>query len=255
MRKFWITAIAAGAMATTLATAYAYAVGLDRDALWQVVRACVADYRLTGAPYPCLAVNLSDGEARGDVVLRPPLMRDLIVAPTRRSVGVEDPALQSAEAPNYFDAAWRARSWLRSEDGHEPERDEIALVANSAIVRVQDQLHIHVGCLRPSARQALVSAAPTVPVGSWVKLGPVTPHSVFWATRVEGSDLSGVAPIRLAVEALADKVANRALLTVAAVGDRVDGKDGFLILASYVNAKGAWWPVGSDDLMDRRCPR
>jgi len=255
MRKFWILAIAVCAMATTLATAYAYAIGFDRAALWQVVRACVADYQLTGAPYPCLEVNLSGGEERGDVVLRPPLMRDLIVSPTRRSVGVEDPSLLSAESPNYFDAAWRARSWLKSEDGHEPERDEIALVANSAVVRVQDQLHIHVGCLRPAARRALVSAAPTVPVGSWVRLGPVTPHSVFWATRVEGTDLTHVAPFRLAADALADKVANRALLTVVAVGDRVDDKDGFLILASYVNAKGAWWPVGSDDLMDRRCLR
>ena len=66
MRKFWILAIAVCAMATTLATAYAYAIGFDRAALWQVVRACVADYQLTGAPYPCLEVNLSGGEERGE---------------------------------------------------------------------------------------------------------------------------------------------------------------------------------------------
>ena len=253
MRKFWILAIAAGA---TMATAYAaFAFGLDRLALWQVVRACVADYQLTGAPYPCLEVNLSGGEARGDVVLRPPLMRDLIVSPTKQIVGVEDPSLQSEEAPNYFDAAWRARSYLKSQDGHEPDRDEVALVANSAVVRVQDQLHIHVGCLRPNARRMLAAAAPTVPVGTWVRLGPVIPHSVFWATRVEGEDLSGVAPFRLAAEALADKAAKPGALTLVAAGARVDDKDGFLILATYAGAKGAWWPVGSDDLMDRRCIR
>jgi hypothetical protein len=31
-----------------------FAVGLDRMALWQVVRACVADFKLTGTPLPCL---------------------------------------------------------------------------------------------------------------------------------------------------------------------------------------------------------
>jgi CDP-diacylglycerol pyrophosphatase len=253
MRKFWIPAIAAGA---TMATAYAaLAIGLDRLALWQVVRACVADFELTGTPFPCLEVNLSGGEERGDVVLRPPLLHDLIVSPTRQIAGVEDPSLQSAEAPNYFDAAWHARSYLKGEDGHEPERDEIALVANSAVVRVQDQLHIHVGCLRPYARRVLAAAAPTTPVGTWVRLGPVIPHSVFWATRLEGADLSKVAPFRLAADALADKVRDRGEMTVVVAGARVADKDGFLILASYASAKGAWWPVGAGDLMDRRCLR
>jgi hypothetical protein len=40
----------------------AFEVGLNRRALWQVVRACVVDFKLTTAPYPCLAVNLSGGE-------------------------------------------------------------------------------------------------------------------------------------------------------------------------------------------------
>jgi CDP-diacylglycerol pyrophosphatase len=44
------------------------AIGLDRLALWQVVRACVADFKLTGAPLPCLEVDLSGGEERGHVV-------------------------------------------------------------------------------------------------------------------------------------------------------------------------------------------
>ena len=71
----------------------------------------------------------------GNVVLRPPLSNDLIVAPTREIVGIEDPFLQLAGAPNYFNAAWRARSFLKGADGRTPERDEIAVVANSAIVR------------------------------------------------------------------------------------------------------------------------
>ena len=161
----WILSIVVG---LTLVTAFATSpVELDRLALWQVVRACVADFKLTGAPFPCLNVDLSAGEERGHIVLRPPLRHDLILAPTRRIVGIEDPFLQSPEAPNYFDAAWGARLFLEGADGQTPEHDAVALVVNSAVVRDQDQLHIHVGCLLPYARRELAAAAPRISMGEW----------------------------------------------------------------------------------------
>src|SRR5579871_1941315 len=104
--------VVSAAVALMVSTAFAaYAMELRRMALWQVVRACVADYKLTGAPFPCLDVNLSGGEELGSVILRPPLSDDTILAPTRRITGIEDPFLQSPQAPNYFDAAWRARAF------------------------------------------------------------------------------------------------------------------------------------------------
>ena len=81
----------------------------DRDALWGVVRACVSTHELTGGAFPCLFVDVSEGEERGFVVLRPPFgPPDTILAPTRKIDGVEDPWLMSPEAPNYFEAAWDA---------------------------------------------------------------------------------------------------------------------------------------------------
>ena len=119
----------------TVSTAFAtFAVGLDRMVLWQVVRACVADFKLTGTPFPCLEVDLSGVEERGNVVLRPPLLDDTVLAPTRKIVGIEDPFLQSPGAPNYFDAAWQARTFLKDAYGRVPEREEIALVVNSDAV-------------------------------------------------------------------------------------------------------------------------
>jgi len=252
MKRAWILLVVAGLSA---ATAFAsHAIGLDRMALWQVVRACVADFKLTGSPFPCLEVDLSGGEEGGSVVLRPPLSDDMILAPTRRIVGVEDPFLQSPGAPNYFDAGWRARSLLRGADGRPPERDAVARVVNSAVVRDQDQLHIHVGCLLPSARRALAAAAPKVPIGEWARVGAVVPHQTFWGTRIRGTDLSGVEPFRLAAEALADKASGRSDLTIAVAGVRVANDDEFLVLASYATAPGAWWPVGAGDLLDSSCP-
>jgi CDP-diacylglycerol pyrophosphatase len=248
----WILSIVVGlTLVTPVAT---FPVGLDRLALWQVVRACIADFELTDAPFPCLKVDLSAGEERGHIVLRPPLLHDLILAPTRRIVGIEDPFLQSPEAPNYFDAAWGARSFLEGADRQTPEHDAVALIVNSAVVRGQDQLHIHVGCLLPSARRALAVAAPTVPIGEWVPIGAVVPHQMFWGTRILGADLSNVEPFRLAAEALADKVRKRGILMIMVAGVRVEGDNEFLILASYAGAPGAWWPVSAHDLLGPNCP-
>jgi CDP-diacylglycerol pyrophosphatase len=251
MKSAWIlSAVAVLTAATAFAT---LAIGLDRMALWQVVRACVADFKLTGSPFPCLEVDLSGGEERGSVVLRPPLLNDMILAPTRRIVGIEDPFLQSPGAPNYFDAAWRARSFLKGADGRTPDRDAVGLVVNSAVVRGQDQLHIHVGCIHPSARDAIAAAAPNVPIGGWARVGAVVPHQTFWGTRIRGTDLSDFEPFRLAAEALADKAGGRSDLTIMVVGVRVEGDDEFLVLASYVGAPHAWWPVGADDLLAPSC--
>src|SRR3984957_16275709 len=243
--------ILAGVAVLTVSAAFAaYAMELHRMALWQVVRACVADYKLTGTPFPCLEVNLTGGEERGTVVLRPPLSEDTLLAPTRRIKGIEDPFLQSPEAPNYFDAAWRARTFLKNGDGQAPGRDAIALFVNSAIVRTQDQLPIHVGCLFPSARTTLAAAAPMVPMGEWAQIGPVVPHTMFWAYRIPGTELANVNPFQLAAEELGDKTNGPGDLTVVVVGIRVDSDDQFLILASYAKAPHAWWPVGADNLLD-----
>jgi CDP-diacylglycerol pyrophosphatase len=234
---------------TVSAAFAAYAMELHRLALWQVVRACVATYKLTGTPFPCLEVNLTGGEEGGSVVLRPPLSQDTILAPTRRIEGIEDPFLQSPEAPNYFDAAWRARRFLRDADGQAPERDEIALFVNSAVVRTQDQLHIHVGCLLPYARRTLAAAAPRVPMGEWAQIGPVVPHTMFWAYRISETELANVNPFQLAAEELGSQTRGLGDLTVVVTGARVDDDDEFLILASYVKAPHAWWPVGADNLL------
>jgi CDP-diacylglycerol pyrophosphatase len=246
-KTVWIVSVV---VALTVSAAFAaYAMELHRMALWQVVRACVTDYKLTGAPFPCLEVNLSGGEARGDVVVRPPLTDDTILSPTRRIKGVEDPFLQSPEAPNYFDAAWRARAFLKDAAGRVPERDEIALFVNSAIVRTQDQLHIHVSCLLPDARRTLAAVAPKVPMGGWAEIGPVVPHTMFWAYRIAETELANVNPFRLAAEELGGKTKSPGDLTVVVVGARVDSNDEFLILASYAKAPHAWWPVGADNLL------
>jgi CDP-diacylglycerol pyrophosphatase len=238
----------------TMVMAFAtYTIRLDRLVLWQVVRTCVADFKLTGAPFPCLEVDLSAGEERGSVVLRPPLSHEIILAPTRKIIGIEDPFLESTDAPNYFDAAWRARSFLEGTGGRALERDAVALIVNSAVVRAQDQLHIHVVCLLPSALRSLAAAAPKLPIRKWAWIGAVVPHTMFWGMRVRGTDLSDVEPFRIAAEGLADKVRVLGDLMIMVASVRVGGDDDFLILFSYAGAPGAWWPWGDNDMLDPNC--
>ncbi len=252
MKTIWIVSVVV--VLTVSAAFAAYAMELHRMVLWQVVRACVANYKLTGTPFPCLEVDLDGGKGRGSVILRPPLSDDTILSPTRQISGVEDPFLQAPEAPNYFDAAWRARTFLKDPNGRAPDRDAVALFVNAAAQRTQDQLHIHMGCLVPYARRTLAAAAPKVPMGAWAQIGAVVPHTMFWAYRIPGTDLASVNPFRLAAEEVAGKSRGPGDLAVAVAGVRVDNQDQFLILASYAKAPHAWWPVGDGNLLDSSCP-
>ena len=67
--------------------------------------------------------------------------------------------------------------------------------------------------------------------------------SSLWGTRVDGTDLADVDPVRLAIGALADKVTDLKKVIVVAV--RVAGEDGFLILTTYAGAPQSW-PVGAE---------
>lgn len=254
VRRSLVPGFITGLIACAVMAFATWAFALDRQALWQVVRACVADVKLTGAPFPCLKVDLTGGEARGYVVLRPPFgPPDTILAPTRKIAGIEDPFLQTPAAPNYFEDAWQARSFLRTSDGKPPEHDQIALGVNSGVVRTQDQLHVHIGCLEPSIRKALHAFAPELQVDEWAQVRNVIPHQPFWGLRIKATDLADIQPFRLAAEALADSFRSRADLTIVVAGVRVADDDEFVILASYAGAQGSWWPFEADELLDPWC--
>ena len=59
-------------LAAAVGTGGLLAAFVVRDALWLTVQACVVDATLTGAPFPCLLVDMAAGEARGYAVLRAP---------------------------------------------------------------------------------------------------------------------------------------------------------------------------------------
>ncbi len=203
----WIFWAVAG---LTVSTAFAtFAIGLDRMALWQVVRACVADFKLTGAPFPCLEVDLSGGEERGNVVLRP---RCRMTRSWFRREGSSGLKIRSCcrQGPRTISTP---HGCSRVPQG--PGRT----CAGSRRDRARRQLCRRPGpgpaphpprLPRPSARRALAAAAPNVPMGEWARIGAVVPHTTFWGFRIRGTDLPKVEPFRLAAEALAGKAKGQA---------------------------------------------
>ena len=81
----------------------------DSDALWNLVSGqCVVDQVADGDPAPCTTVDL----AGGWVVLKDTVgPRQYLLIPTAKVTGIESPDLVGPAAPNYFAAAWRARSF------------------------------------------------------------------------------------------------------------------------------------------------
>ena len=250
VRSFGLT-VAAVAIPLVLAALGAFGASPARQALWQTIRACVADFRLTGEPFPCLLVDLTGGEERGYVILRAPFgLSDTILAPTRKVVGVEDPWLQSPDAPNYFEAAWRARSLLSWRDSGPPRASEYALAVNSALTRSQDQLHIHMGCLVPATMHKLS----LLPIGVWAQIDGVIPRAELWGLRLGRVDLvGGVKPFRLAADGLADRVRNRRQLMIFVTGIRVLD-DELLFLASYAGVAGPpHYQVEAENILAPTC--
>jgi CDP-diacylglycerol pyrophosphatase len=241
-----------GAVAS--ATFVAIAAASERQALWQVVRACIADYRLSGSPFPCLAVDLAGGDGRGHVVLRRPLgPPDTILAPTRKIVGLEDPWLQSPAAPNYFAAALDARAFVAGADGATLKLDEAALAVNSRFSRTQDQLHIHIGCLSARARRTLEASVAALKIRAWGRVGALAPETAFWGWRTGQANLDGVEPFRLAAERLAGKSADLGRLMIAVAGTRIAGRDELVVLAADVGVATSRGLVSAEAILGLDC--
>jgi CDP-diacylglycerol pyrophosphatase len=228
--------------------------GASRGALWQVIQACLINHALTGAAFPCLEVNVSGGNERGYAILRPPLgAADLILAPTRRIVGVEDPSLEALDAPNYFEDAWNARRFLQRGLKRPLQRDDVVLAVNSRQSRTQDQLHIHIGCLSPKAMETIRLFAPALSESRWIPLGRSFHGLEFWGRLVVAENLIGVNPFRLAAEAWPEQFKDRSQLTIAVAGIRLsDRRDGFVLLASYDNPLGQF---SAEDFLDYSASR
>ena len=245
-------AVTVGAVAVSLAGAGdAHA---DPDALWRLVsQQCVVDELQFGNPEPCAAVDLTGGVQRGYAVLKDAHgARQFLLIPTARITGVESPELISPEATNYFDAAWQVRSYFEEAAGGPVPRDWVSLAVNSRLARSQEQLHIHIDCLRADVHDALTRYGNEVgPEWSEFPL-PLAGHR-YSALAVEGDKLD-VNPFRLVADRFGGH--DMELQTLVVVGsDSVGrgsggpGRQGFVILVDRADGENGDF-AGGEQLQD-----
>jgi CDP-diacylglycerol pyrophosphatase len=224
----------------------------DRMALWRIVHEkCVPDQQTNHAPAPCALVDLSGGEEGGVAILKDinGIAQHLAI-PTRRIAGVEAPDLLDPGLPNYWRAAWAARSYLNARLPHELPRDAIGLAINAASRRSQDQLHIHIDCVAPDVRDAIAGYDARL-AADWHVLPFPLKGRRYWARRLDSADLSDAAPFRLLAEGVPGAKGDMADETLVAIGATfAPASAGFILLADRADPGAGGH---GEDLLDSRC--
>jgi CDP-diacylglycerol pyrophosphatase len=230
----------------------------DPSAIWRIVHdKCVPDQQAHGKPAPCALVDLSGGEANGVAILKDINgVAQYLAMPTRRIVGIESPEILDVASPNFWRAAWAARSFLNQSLAlkerlpQDLPRDAIGLAINAASRRSQDQLHIHVDCVAPDVRAALGAYRDKLSA-DWHVLPFLLAGRRYWARRLDSTDLADAAPFRLLAEGVPGAKDDMARETLVAIGATFEpAHPGFILLADHADPGGGGH---GEDLLDAAC--
>lgn len=183
-------------LATALVTIDPASAGPDptRDVLWAALKTCILAKRFADRPFPCLAVDLGDADRPGTAILRAPgRSAHFVVMPTDTVSGVEAPVLRGPRGAAYWRAALAARHLVSDavRDGRAAE--DVGLAVNSVGGRSQDQLHIHLACVRPGVASALKRTADGLG-STWRPLPVRLQGSRFFALRLDEAGLTAFNP-------------------------------------------------------------
>jgi CDP-diacylglycerol pyrophosphatase len=225
----------------------------DRLALWRIVHEkCVPDEKENASPAPCERVDLSGGEENGVAILKDLVgVAQFLAIPTRRITGIEAPEILDPSAPNYWRAAWAAKSLIEGRLGRSVARDIVGLAINSSIARSQDQLHIHIDCVAPDTRAALADHLSELS-GDWRLLSFDLAGRKYSARRLDSADLSDVAPFRLLADGVDGASTHMAMETLVVIGATFATGPGFVLLADRADQASGDRAHG-EDLLDHSC--
>lgn len=226
----------------------------DPSALWKIVSGkCVPHEQTERDPSPCSEVDLADGAAKGFVVLKDINgIAQFLLIPTARIGGIEDPAILAPDAANYWDAAWRARYFVDERLHTSLSRDQVSLAINSSVGRTQDQLHIHIDCLRPDVHDAIAANLGRVE-GVWTAFPvPLAGHT-YRSIRINGDSLDTVDPFRVLADGDPAAQHDMGMHTLVLVGATfADHTNGFVLLDDHADL-AAGDRASGEQLQDHTC--
>jgi CDP-diacylglycerol pyrophosphatase len=226
----------------------------DPNALWNIVHGqCVPDEQQHGDPKPCAEVDLKLGVAGGFAVLKDIRgATQYLLIPTQQIGGIESAALLKPGAANYFADAWQARRLVEKAVGHAMPRDTLSLAINSELARSQNQLHIHIDCVRADVRDAL--RRERAELGRhWQPLPILLAGHRYRAMRVTGRSLAGHDPFKLLATGLPGARTDMGHHTLVVVGMQfAPHVAGFVVLDDRADlAHGDF--AGGEELQDHSC--
>jgi CDP-diacylglycerol pyrophosphatase len=200
----------------------------DPSALWNIDNGkCVPHMREAHDPSPCAIVDLDAGY----VVLKDRVgATQFLLMPTARIGGIESPEVLAPDSANYWDRAWRARLLTENRAGKTLPREALSLAINAPYGRTQDQLHIHIDCVRRDVRDALAAHGDAIGL-AWEAFPEPLVDQPWRALRVDGENLGTINPFRLLAEGDKAAAADMAKHTLVVVGMTwSNGVAGFAVL-------------------------
>jgi CDP-diacylglycerol pyrophosphatase len=233
-----------GAIALAAALLGGCAATANPDALWHIVSAsCMSAYRDSKGNGLCTQVS-----ADGYVILKDIRGKSqYLLMPATRVTGIEDPALQQGDPPNYWRYAWDNRHYVSDALGRPVPDELMSLALNSPYGRSQNQYHIHLDCTSRATRQSLAAHDHDAP-GVWTN---ATLNGHFYQVmRVQAETAADVDPFALALQqarAARQSMSGHTLFMTSAPG-------GFYIVDGYYAPGGPRVNPGSaEELQDHGC--
>jgi CDP-diacylglycerol pyrophosphatase len=171
-------------------------------------------------------------------------MIDLLVSPTAKIQGLESEELRSAEAPNLWLCAWKERNRLNALTGQHLSSNRIIMAVNSKATRSQDQLHLHLACVKRDVRGFFeLQAIPQT--GTWSSVHIDTLNANFFVKRLPADGLKQNV-FRIVLNELPAPFQSRDQQLVAVVASSNKNSNGFILLVSFDS-------TSAENLMDHTC--
>jgi CDP-diacylglycerol pyrophosphatase len=219
----------------------------DPSALWNIVNGqCLPHEQADHTPSPCAEVSVDKGVA----VLKDRIgIAQFLLIPTARISGIEDPAILAPNETNFWQAAWQARSFVEDRLKTSLPREQVSLAINSAYGRTQNQLHIHIDCIRPDVHDVLSANLDKVTT-AWTPFPLPLAGKHYRAIRIDQPALDGINPFHVLADS---EPTDMAAHTLVAVGETFpDGTEGFVLLDDHADL-AAGDRASGEDLQDHAC--
>lgn len=217
----------------------------DPNGLWKVVgEQCVANARDKGEPGPCTTVDFQKRYA---------VLKDIngraqyLLIPTDRVSGIESPEILYGGSPDYWVGAWDATRYVNAKLKTTLAPTQLGLEINATERRSQNQLHIHVDCMRADIADALAPYRHDAP-GAW--RWATLDGKRYRITRVTSlADRSN--PFRV-VERDLDAKQSMSAQTILVTGAGPDtARDGWLVVNSGLDVDNG--SGSAEGLLDHAC--